>query len=307
MKDDLTEIVIDMTKELKTIGTGIEKPDNIKVKIDVKLTQLSSLNDQAIEVTDELSQLENDVANTVNELASINREALNTRKQDVLENINTHRDLVSQEKLLEMDIAHAEKMVSKLEKHQWDPNCKYCMANPWLQDTKKASEQLPILQEEYKTLQSEIANIWPHCDMYDINKEYVQLGDLENSHGKYILKQSELQLKDQKLKSAIQNINSELQELERLLNDSLQHIDDLKFNEEKNEDILEHQQEIADLSNEIKSLEANILQISGKILMAEQAKHYAEKAITRLHDLEIQYKGYEYYLLSVQRDGVPYR
>jgi DNA repair exonuclease SbcCD ATPase subunit len=83
--------------------------------------------------------------------------------------------------------------------------------------------------------------------------------------------------------------------------------DDLKFNEEKSEEILEHQQEIAGLTNEIKSLEANILQISGKILMAEQAKHDAEKAITRLHDLEIQYKGYEYYLLSVKRDGVPYR
>jgi len=307
MKDDLTEIVISMTKELKTIGTGIEKPDNIRVKVDKKQIELDSLSAQADVITTQLDTVIINIDSTAHTLSVYDLDLLDAEKQAILNNIDTHRELTSREKLLDMDIAHAEKMVSKLEKHQWDPNCKYCMANPWLQDTKKASERLPELQKEYTTLQAEIVAIWPQCDMYNVNKAYITIEELKNLQGKYILKQSELQLRDQKLKSAIQNINSELQELNRFLNDSLQHIDDLKFNEEKSEEILEHQQEIAGLTNEIKSLEANILQISGKILMAEQAKHDAEKAITRLHDLEIQYKGYEYYLLSVKRDGVPYR
>lgn len=307
MKDDLTEIVINMTKELKTIGTGIEKPENITAKIDKKQAEIDILNDRSQTITNQLDRVNNDINDTSNKLAKYDQEALTAKKQLILDNINKHRDLVSKEQLLQMDIAHAEKMVSKLEKHQWDPNCKYCMANPWLQDTKKASERLPVLLDEYKSIQNEIAEIWPQCDMYDVSQEYVRIGELENQHSKLILTKSDLQLKDQKLKLALQNLNSELQELNRLLNESIQHIDDLKFNEEKNEEILEHQQEITDLTNEIKSLESNILQISGRILIAEQAKQDAEKAITRLHDLEIQYKGYEYYLLSVKRDGVPYR
>jgi DNA repair exonuclease SbcCD ATPase subunit/predicted MPP superfamily phosphohydrolase len=307
MKEDLTEIVINMTKELKTIGTGIEKPDNIIVKIDKKQIEIDLLTSRADEVIKQVDQINNDIINVNNELALHDQEALHVKKQAVLDNIDKHRDLTSKAKLLEMDIAHAEKMVSKLEKHQWDPNCKYCMANPWLQDTKKASERLPVLQLEYNDIQSELEKLWPQCDMYDISLEYVKIGELEAQYNKLNTNLSDLQLKDQKLKLTIQNVNSELQELNRLLTESIQHIDDLKFNEEKNEEIIEHQQEISDLTNEIKSLESNILQISGRILIAEQAKQDAEKAIIRLHDLEIQYKGYEYYLLSVKRDGVPYR
>jgi len=307
MKEDLTEIVINMTKELKTIGTGIEKPDNIIAKIDKKQVEINLLTGRADEVIKQIDQINSDIINVNNELAMHDQEALHVKKQAVLDNIDKHRDLTSKAKLLEMDIAHAEKMVSKLEKHQWDPNCKYCMANPWLQDTKKASERLPALQLEYINIQSELEKLWPQCDMYDISQKYVKIGDLEYQYNKLNANLSDLQLKDQKLKLAIHNVNSELQELNRLLTESIQHIDDLKFNEEKNEEIIEHQQEISDLTNEIKSLESNILQISGRILIAEQAKQDAEKSITRLHDLEIQYKGYEYYLLSVKRDGVPYR
>ena len=43
-----------------------------------------------------------------------------------------------------------------------------------------------------------------------------------------------------------------------------------------------------------------------EILVAENAKKTAEASIEKLKDLTKQYKFYEYYLMAVNRDGVPY-
>jgi hypothetical protein len=39
-------------------------------------------------------------------------------------------------------------MVSKLDKHEWDENCDFCMANPWLHETKQVADLLPKLKDE---------------------------------------------------------------------------------------------------------------------------------------------------------------
>ena len=51
-------------------------------------------------------------------------------------------------KLKQLKIQHAEKMVSKLDKHEWDENCDFCMANPWLHETKQVADLLPKLKDE---------------------------------------------------------------------------------------------------------------------------------------------------------------
>ena len=56
--------------------------------------------------------------------------------------------LVNDLKVKSLKIQHAQKMVSKLDKHEWDEDCSFCMANPWLKETKEVAELLPKLKEE---------------------------------------------------------------------------------------------------------------------------------------------------------------
>ncbi len=62
-----------------------------------------------------------------------------------------------------------------------------------------------------------------------------------------------------------------------------------------------------DLTNQISNLESNLRIITGKIQVAEESKKQSIESIERLAELEKQYKGYEYYLQSIKRDGVPYK
>jgi DNA repair exonuclease SbcCD ATPase subunit len=84
-------------------------------------------------------------------------------------------------------------------------------------------------------------------------------------------------------------------------------IADIEFNKQRTEEINELRDEISSMTQEIKTIDTEVIQLSAKLSVAEKTKQTALNAIERLRDLEVQYKGYEYYLQSIKRDGVPYQ
>ncbi|MAH47826.1 hypothetical protein CMI37_18540 [Candidatus Pacearchaeota archaeon] len=90
------------------------------------------------------------------------------------------------------------------------------------------------------------------------------------------------------------------------LKKSLKQKSNIEFNETKDSEIQEIRDEIGTVSFELNDLHGKLLNISGKLKMAEKSKQDAQDGINRLKELEQQYQGYEYYQKSVQRDGVPY-
>ena len=81
--------------------------------------------------------------------------------------VTTHQDLKADEVIVasgawsesllkQLKIQHAQKMVSKLDKHEWDEDCSYCMANPWLKETKQVADLLPKLIDEEQVIEFDI-------------------------------------------------------------------------------------------------------------------------------------------------------
>ena len=73
-------------------------------------------------------------------------------------------------------------MLNKLDKHEWDPNCSFCMANPWLQETKQVADLLPKLIDEEHVIMSHIEYMESEIDVIEITnpKEKLQLYDNVN-------------------------------------------------------------------------------------------------------------------------------
>ena len=53
-------------------------------------------------------------------------------------------------------------MVSKLDKHEWDEDCSFCMANPWLKETKQIADYLPKLIDEEQQILFDIDDFCMH-------------------------------------------------------------------------------------------------------------------------------------------------
>ncbi len=310
MKTNLNDIIFSLTKELKKVDTTLDTPDDIKYEI----TQLSDkIGNLKLEKEQQKSLIKSQkklIKEITQKINKINEQSL----KDALVELKDYQDTVvrlnNDLKLKQLKIQHAQKMVSKLDKHEWDENCSYCMANPWLQETKQVADLLPKLINEEQVLEFDIKHYEDgiaKIEHEDKPKEKLKvLADIKHSlginNGTLIAQEHELTT----IEWDVEKINNYIRDKRKQLAKSIKQKDNIEFNEIKNSEIEEIREEITTVNSELSQLHSKLLTLSGKLKMAEKSRQDAQDGINRLKDLEQQYMGYEYYQKAVQRNGVPY-
>lgn len=309
LKDSVNDLMMRASSELRPINENIQDPEEIT-------ESLNSLNESIIDTEAKIVNAEQQLRDAELSLESKRDELSNTNYDEIdlliaekssLQDLLT--DLGRDRYSIIHEIQHAEKMVSKLEVHQWDEDCEYCMANPWLHETKTAADQLPDLIErkngiskDVETAEArldEINNIGPSEMLTAIHKLEKDVLNIERTISD---RKGILERKQWELSSQIATQSELMQKLEM----AKAYAEDLQFNKEKEAEIETMRSEIDDLDHEILEISDQLMEVSGKLKIAEKTKEDAEASIQRLKDLEIQNKGYEYYQKAVSRNGVPY-
>jgi len=310
MRNDLNEIVLNLTSELKRIDDEISDINTLESTIKSLEIRTSHLQDEILHATD-ISKSQEKI------LAELNEKILKYNIKSIDLDINSLEELelnvmrLTQEKeLLDVQIEHINKLVSKLDQHEWDPECEYCIANPWLQDTQTAAKKLPKIQEDCSKIVNEISALSKEIIYYKDLNSYAQRDEFNRITRLIEDTKKSLQLQKSSItstKAQLDSTNIELHTKNQLLIRANERIDDIQFNVTKHKEIEEVRSEVLTLNNEISSLDDKILSMHGRLRVAEKTKQNTLSAIDRLRELEVQYKGYEYYLLAVKRDGVPYQ
>ncbi len=310
MKTNLNDIIFSLTKELKKVDTSLDKPDDILYETTQLKDQIGNLKLDCERQKSLIKSQKKLIKETTQKIDKIDEKAL----QHALVELKDYQDIViklnNDLKLKQLKIQHAQKMVSKLDKHEWDEDCSYCMANPWLQETKQVADLLPKLIDEEQVLEFDIKHYEDgiaKIEHEDKPKEKLKvLGEVKHSlginNGTLIAQEHELE----KMEWDIESIQNEIRNKKKQLAKSIKQKDNIEFNKIKNSEIQEIRDEITTVNTELNQLHSKLLTLSGKLKMAEKSRQDAQDGIDRLKDLEQQYKGYEYYQKAVQRDGVPY-
>ena len=308
MFNDLNDIVITMTSELKTISDDVLTTEEAQDRIDsfnLQRTKYDKMLKTKQETIDSYRILLTEYTEKALEYNETDLEAEQLEMQHLhklIEDIQNNKIPI-----LESEIKSNERLESKLEDHKWNPECEHCMANPWLHEAQQASNDIPLLNFQLLALKREIQD-HQHAILYSEAQNQLvilrrikdSITDTENVLDRSVIElesyDSKTQLHDNWMRTAI----SKLAEAE-------QYKADILFNKEKQIEIDDIISERDGLSIEIERLEQNILTMSGRIEVAKKNKETADESINRLRELELQYKGYEYYLKSIKRDGVPYQ
>ena len=308
MKTNLNDIIFSMTKELKKVDETLDSET-----ISTQLKKLESQLDDYIHEKDyktEMITSKKDLINdTQQKINSVDENELITYLEDIKTYKSNIVKLNNDLKFKQLKIQHAQKMVSKLDKHEWDPDCKFCMANPWLQETKQIADLLPTLIDEEQQLLFDIDDIGNKID--DLRKDDPQYKiDMLNALKSDVSKWNQLlTTMEHELGKCEWNIETSLFKISdhntQLIKARSQK-DNIEFNKKKNSEIQEVRDEITTVNIELSNLDSRLLNLSGKLKMAEKAREDAETGIERLKTLEQQYQAYEYYQKAVNRDGVPY-
>lgn len=195
--------------------------------------------------------------------------------------------------------------INHLNTHEYDPNCKYCASNIFVQDAIQAQstidadrKTLNLLQETATDYQSKILTL---SEYVSINQTY---NELTTDIATNINLRERSKLQQQILESDLQTRESELEtclERQELFSKNETAI---KHNETVDRLIDTCKSEIIVCTTDIKSIQEQIKNMYGAIEVAKTHKSTALENLEKYQLLEIEYKAYEYYLDSVKRDGI---
>ena len=189
----------------------------------------------------------------------------------------------------------------------FNPDCDFCKNNSFVKSAEKLKSQLTGDKEQYLLLTDDLAAIeksMNDCNGYeDVISDHAKL---EKTISTIQLYQSEIKVKTVNRKANIKTSKSELRSIDKDVKRYYENEEVILFNKKTNENlnILESSLEIA--KDELELLEDSLLTSHSSVLVWQAKIKSINETIEKAHQLEIKLKSYEYYLESIQRDGIPY-
>jgi DNA repair exonuclease SbcCD ATPase subunit len=202
--------------------------------------------------------------------------------------------------------ANTEKL-SHLEKHEYDPNCKFCCDNVFVKDAQETKNvvshqliQLDELQSELSRITSKIEKI---KDVEPQWNEWVKLkSDLRNVTSKFQTADAEMGgyiTKEELLQHQLNVVKSNIQKYH-------DNEETIKRNSQINGVIVGLQKTKSEIENEIKQITKEIAGVNGSISSISSFIERIKLQMEEVKELEEKNRLYTYYLDAVKRDGIPY-
>lgn len=330
-------IIKDNSKLIKDINEKESANQDLRNKLQEDILQLIETKQPTSYEGDDISILQETESNLIDKIETLqttidDAEQIITNHQDKIDtisklvktqnyNIQDFEDKVqqltdtkSQLDDLQEDLKKQQRIVNDkqtkiehLETHKYDPDCKYCVSNVFVQDAIQAKNQINqdrkiletiqgnidaknIIINDLTTYETALTEYNTSIDNIDLYKNKIEIHELQLQ-----IHENDLQTKESELEN-----NIERQELFKRNETAIQH------NIEIDKSITTCKSEIDSVTKQIKKLQDQIKTNHGEIEVAKTKRKTALDQLEIYQQLEIEYKAYEYYLKSVNRDGIPY-
>ena len=291
-----TTLSIDLdieTKRLESFTSSLETNNGKLVKMEEQLTQAESIVSELIDSQSHLSKYN-----------GIDIEVVYSNYQEEKKKLIEAEKVYSNAKVY---LSLAEEKIKHLDKHEYDPNCKYCCDNTFVKDAMVAKTALPELQEIVKQALIDVTGIQQTLDRWD---------DVEDAYKSYQSKHKEINDSKtlvSKIKEYISKTKLDIRDSEDGIKDSTTKIEEYHRNKEQIElnkklrnDITDTKEIINGIKKQIKEVDDEKLSINSIVSKAKQEKEGIEDRISQIKKLEETNKLYDYYLDAVKRDGISY-
>ncbi len=342
-KDDNTKKMADMLNEIDILSTkNIEQQDAIKnhKRIIENLNEQTSLKNREIvvldhaavdgktlqekkidlektidELTQKITKLKTDRSQNEKKLSDANDELKQYNNIDFDKKILDYKSITEEKNKTEKELDNLKTVVKEklkklehLEKHEYDPNCKYCMNNIFVKDAIATKESLENDKIKVKSLMDGSLLIKNKLNEFE---PFLEMKNKRDGIKSAILSlQNDLSQKE----LLISRTTGELEKNKTRLADTIKEIDFY----EKSKEIIEKnkaiQQEIKNLSIELKNVNVLLEQeekqyledYSRKSSLADQISTIKTR-IEEIEYFEAEHVAFQYYNQAIGSSGVPYQ
>lgn len=264
---------------LKTIETNLitfaSKFKTIQGDIDLLRLNLVGI-DKSLESIDEpVLKSDTDLVQKYNSLKQINR--------DLQHSITSHNH-----------------QIELLNGHEYDPDCEYCIKNPFVKNATESQSILPGLLSRLNINKLELINI-------ESKIETIKQNNIAYHSFRIIVQNKMSELRDiELLESKLETTQKDLDKWEDLKRKFVLNQSKIEINDIAKYEINRLENERRKLQEVRKNLEFNCSTIQSKILFNEKEISVLSDKIERYNKILSEIKINELYLQSIARDAVPY-
>jgi len=304
-KDQILEQIIDIQSKIRPIEgvtesiTVLEKRHNQlciqrdSINVDHIQSEIDACDETVVDTKAKISELENQ---------NIDSQYLeyNLKQKQLLE-------LQSKIEVVKMDVKNKLEKVKFLDTHEYDPACKFCMKNAFVQNALLAKQELdelkPVVEDLVSSKESIILQL---VELENIEQVYTTLQDLRTSLGTCTSTLNSLQSKYISAKAELSNVVERLDKVSACISRYYESLDVTKANEMLNAQLKILRKQEKGVSDKIKFANEKISDVNSDIkyyknMLVETTGQQAELA-----DLQLEFKACQLYNESIHRDGVPY-
>ena len=208
---------------------------------------------------------------------------------------------------LKIEVQHKLDKIEKLGNLEHDPDCNYCMSNPFTLDAIETREKLnedKTLADTFLKKSSELETIINGLSHITAHKEQMDscISDFNLLTSNISKVDSEQKLTTEKKK----NLISQLAIIEDKINLYHEQEKDILFNKDLHNSIDVEQNDSDRLEADIEELDKKLQSVNGEIKVLETNRRNIMSNIKKVEELEGKYAAYQYYMDAIKWDGIPY-
>jgi len=197
--------------------------------------------------------------------------------------------------------------LARLEEHEYDPNCPYCINNVFVKDaqqTKQDLEKDKVLVSELLSNQRTLVEFITNNQHYE--DEFIEFKTLKQNHSLLESEYNSTQNRLNQLLNQQQRISFDIKDVDSKIGLYEQNKQTIESNKKIQTQIDLLKQLLQEAKQEASEAEHKLRDLHGKIKVSEQIINECNNSLIHMQELVEKVTAYEYYIKLVSRDGIPF-
>jgi DNA repair exonuclease SbcCD ATPase subunit/DNA repair exonuclease SbcCD nuclease subunit len=218
-----------------------------------------------------------------------------------------HSQLQHKLKIMNLDLKNKNQKIDNLSKHEYDPNCKFCINNIFVKDAIQTAKDRDSLLREIEQTEFKIRALEDKIGtLQNVEDTYEQYTRLQSSLPNLITNKQNTELKIEKTINSMESIKSRLDKIEKAKAEFENDKTTIELNDQIDSAIKDIEKNKTELVNRLAKDEVILRNLHSKISVTLSEKNQIMQSMTEAKELEKTYEAYELYMEAVSRDGIPY-
>ncbi len=307
--EDLSNRILGLTKELVPVDVNLdlEKLEKKKNQIGFDILHVLSEEKSKNAKLDEYTQNISEISQSIEQHKIINGKPIEDAKKEWDEYKSEINETEHQIQLLEQSLETNKEKLSHLEKHEYDPNCKFCMDNVFVKDALETKSKVEEQEDKLIELGNKHQSLIQQASyIADVEEQWDELVELKAKYQKAIVIKEKTIAELNGFETQKQLYDTQLEQVNTDIQKYHDNEDTIKRNKQIESVIDGLNRTKSEIELEIKSINKDIAGLNGSISSLESFIEGIKSKMNEVKELEEKNRLYTYYLDAVKRDGVPY-